>query len=120
MTNKVKLVSKLHREAMEYTDESFIARDLNEREEYLRLTRLAFEKESEAAGVLNDEDVEPTRSILHRSAATLAYRCEMYDDAKRLVHRALAGNPPSDIEYELNDLLHKVKLAQNSPALVEN
>jgi len=120
MTSKVQLVSELHKQAMEFTDESFIARGLNERVEYLRLTRLAFEKEEEAANLLYDEDVEPTRSILHRSAATLAFRCEMYSEAKRLVHRALAGNPPPDIEHELNDLLGKVKLAVAGIQLTEN
>lgn len=111
MSAKVQLVSQLHNKAMEYTDESFIARGLNERDEYLRLTKLAYEKEAEAANLLFDEDIEPTRSILHRSAATLAFRCEMYPEAKRLVHRALSGNPSADIELELNDLLGKVKLA---------
>ena len=120
MSTKVQLVSRLHKEAMEYTDESFIARGLNEREEYLRLTRLAYEKEKEAANLLIDEDVEPTRSILHRSAATLAFRCEMYPEAKRLVHRALSGSPPADLDLELNDLLGKVKLAVAGIDLTEN
>ena len=96
---------------MEYTDESFVARGLNERDEYLRLTRLAFEKESAAADLLANEKVEPSRAILHRSAATLAYRCEKHEEAKRLIHRALAGSPPRDIEVELNELLGKVNLA---------
>lgn len=120
MTSKVQLVSELHKQAMEFTDESFIARGLNEREEYFRLTRLAFEKEEEAANLLFDEDVEPTRSILHRSAATLAFRCEMYPEAKRLVHRALSGNPPAGVELELYDLLGKVKLAVAGIDLIEN
>ena len=120
MSTKVQLVTRFHKEAMEYTDESFIARGLNERAEYLRLTRIAYEKEKEAANLLFDEDVEPTRSILHRSAATLAFRCELYPEAKRLVHRALSGNPPADIEHELNDLLGKVKLAVAGIDLTEN
>lgn len=120
MTSKVRLVSQLHREAMEFTDESFIARGLDEYDEYIRLTKLAYAKEKEAADLLSDVDVEPTRSILHRSAATLAFRCEMYSEAKRLVHRALAGHPPSDIEYELNDLLGMVKIAVAGIHLLEN
>ena len=120
MTSKVRLVSQLHREAMEFTDESFIARGLDEYDDFIKFTKLAYAKEREAADLLADEDVEPTRSILHRSAATLAYRCEMYTEAKRLVYRALAGNPPSDIEYELNDLLGKVKIAVAGIHLFEN
>lgn len=108
MTNKVEAVSILHDQAMEYTDQSFRARRLQGREQYLYFTRLAFKKEAAAADLLVDEDIEPTRSILHRSAATLAWRCEMYEESKRLIYRGLAGNPPSDIENELHDLLEKV------------
>ena len=96
---------------MEFADESFVARLEKDRERYLHFTRLALEKEAAAADLMTDEDIEPTRSVLHRSAATLAYRCELYEEAKRLIYRALAGNAPADIEDELNDLLGNVKLA---------
>lgn len=111
MNDKVRTVSRLHKEAMEFTDRSFVARRRNDDEEFVRLSKLAYEKEKEAAQLLADEDIEPTRAILHRSAATLAFRCEMHQEAKRLIYKALAGNPPDDIEEELNDLLGKVKLA---------
>ncbi len=112
MNDKVQSVNRLHREAMEYTDRSFVARRYGNREEYLRLTKLALEKEAAAADLMVDKDIEPTRSILHRSAATLAWRCGEYDRAKRLAYRALAGNPPPDIEWELNDLLSTVRLEE--------
>ncbi len=111
MLLKVQTVSRLHKEAMDYTDRSFTARRLNDRNGFLYFSKLAYEKEKEAAQLLKDEDIEPTRSILYRSAATLAFRCEMHQEAKRLIYKALAGNPPDDIEEELNDLLGKVKLA---------
>ena len=97
MNLKVREVNRLHRKAMEFADESFVVRLEGNREQYLHLTRLAYEKEAAAADLMVDEDVEPTRSVLHRSAATLALRCEMYEEAKRLIYRALAGQPPSDI-----------------------
>ena len=112
MTTKAQHVNQLHREAMELADESFVARLEKDRKRYLHFTRLALEKEEAAAELMVDEDVEPTRSVLHRSAATLAWRCQEYDRAKRLAYRALAGNPPSDIEWELNDLLSTVKLEE--------
>ena len=111
MNDKVQSVSRLHKEAMDYTDRSFTARRLNDRSGFLHFSKLAYEKEKEAAQLLADEDIEPTRAILHRSAATLAFRCEMHQEAKQLIYQALAGNPPDDIEEELNDLLGKVKLA---------
>ena len=111
MNDKIQSVSRLHKEAMDYTDRSFTARRLNDRNGFLYFSKLAYEKEKEAAQLLKDEDIEPTRSILYRSAATLAFRCEMRQEAKRLIYQALAGNSPDDIEEELNDLLGKVKLA---------
>ena len=97
---------------MEFADESFVARLEKDRERYVHFTRLALEKEAAAADLMTDEDIEPTRSVLHRSAATLAWRCKEYERAKRLAYRALAGNPPSDIEWELNDLLGTVRLEE--------
>ena len=112
MTTKARRVNQLHHEAMEFADESFVARLEKDRARYLHFTRLALEKEVAAADLMVDEDVEPTRSVLHRSAATLAWRCEEYDRAKRLVYRALLGNPPREIEHELKELLGDIKLAE--------
>ncbi len=107
---------------MEYAGQSFVARRYGKRQEYLRFTKLAFEKETAAANLMVDEYIEPTRSVLYRSAATLAWRCEMYDEAKRLIYRALAGNSPPEIKYELNELLEKVEgaIATSEQACCQN
>ena len=112
MNKKAREVKRLHREAMEYADEAFVLQLEGNRKKYLHFTRLALEKEAAAADLMVDEDVEPTRSVLHRSAATLAWRCQEYERAKRLAYRALAGNPPSQIEWELQDLLSTVRLEE--------
>lgn len=121
MKDRVQAVNHHHRKAMEYVDQSFVARRYGEREKYLHYTRLAFEKEAAAADLMVDKlDIEPTRSVLHRSAATLAWRCEMYDEAKRLIYRAKSGYPPPYIDVELDDLLGKVQLALTGSHLSEN
>jgi len=115
MKHKAREVKRLHRKAMEYADEADILWMERDRDQFLRFTRLAYEKEVAAADLMEDEkDIEPTRSVLYRSAATLAHRCEMYDEAKQLIYRALSGNPPPDIECELNDLLGDVERAMQS------
>ena len=120
MTTKARRVNQLHHEAMEFADESFVARLEKDRERYLHFTRLALEKEAAAADLMVDEeDIEPTRSVLHRSAATLAWRCGRFDEAEKLIYRALAGNPRSDIEWELKDLLGTVNLAKEGIHLGE-
>ena len=99
---------------MEFADESFVARLEKDRDQFLHFTRLAFEKEAAAADLMVEEEVEPTRSVLHRSAATLAWRCGMYDEARRLIDRGLAGDAPPEIATELKDLLREVEAASGA------
>ena len=97
---------------MEFADEADVAKLLGETENFHRLTEQAFELEKAAADEMKDIHVEPSRGVLHRSAATLAWRCGRYDEAEKLIYRALAGNPRNDIEWELKDLLGTVNLAK--------
>lgn len=99
-------VEPLHREAMELVDQAVLARQSGDRTKALELVRAAFEKEKAAAEVVAYQfELEPTRSVLHRSAAALAIECNELRHAERLIGRALAGNPPKDIADELRDLL---------------
>jgi hypothetical protein len=59
--------------------------------------------------------LEPTHSVLHRSAAVLALECSELREAERLIGRALAGNPPVDIANELRDLLLEEVYPQRQP-----
>lgn len=56
---------------------------------------------------------EPTRSVLHRSVATLALDCGEYREAERLVAAALAGSPPEQIANELREVLDALYKAWN-------
>ena len=69
----------------------------------------AFELERQAALMVAPQmDAEPTRSILHRSAASLALDCGLIREAEILICEALRGNPPEGIAGELRDLLEQV------------
>jgi Flp pilus assembly protein TadD len=69
----------------------------------------AFEQERHAAELsATDLTFEPTRSVLHRSAASLAIECGQLREAERLIATALSGNPPDAIAEELRDLLEQV------------
>jgi len=99
-------VETLHREAMELVDQAVLARQRGDTIAKTTFTKAAFAQERAAADlVANLFDLEPTRSILHRSAAVLAVECSELREAERLIGRALAGNPPDDIANELRDLL---------------
>ena len=53
--------------------------------------------------------LEPTRSVLYRSAASLAVDCQDYAEARRLIDKGLSGEPPEDIRQELLDLLTRIE-----------
>jgi hypothetical protein len=98
-------VTSAHREAMRLAEAAFLARRRGEVEEAMRLTERAFERERAAADAVADRhDLEPTRSVLHRSAASLALQCKRFREAERLVARALLGEPPPAIADELRSL----------------
>jgi len=105
-SQKMQNVETLHRAAMEFVDQAVLARQEGDVARVAELAQAAFGKERAAADLVADRlDLEPTRSVLHRSAATLAVECGQLRDAERLIGRALAGNPPDDIANELRDLL---------------
>lgn len=68
---------------------------------------LSYERRA-AAAVAPELEAEPTRSVLHRSAASLAVQCGEYREAERLIAVALSGNPPVEIAEELRDLWQQV------------
>lgn len=102
----------LHREAMALAHDAFSAQREGNFQQYLTLSRQAFEKEKAAAWLLFDKfDAEPTRSVLFRSAAQLAFNCGLMRDTEQLVAAALVGNPPAEIMRELRELSKSVLTA---------
>lgn len=70
------------------------------------LLKQALEHEERAARTVPyKEGSEPTRSILFRSAATLAYRLGDMDKAAELTMDGLSGWPPPQIKEQLEQVL---------------
>ena len=66
-------IKQLHRKAMDFADQAAAERRRGSHDHALELTRQAFKLESDAAREIEDQlEFEPTRSVLHRSAASLA------------------------------------------------
>ncbi len=99
-------IKALHRRAMEQTDLALAARLRGEPDQASLLLR-AYELESKAA-LLADGQPEPTRSVLLRSAASLALDCNLIAESEKLICTALAGAPPPEIADELRDLYEQV------------
>lgn len=108
-------INDLHEQAMEFSDQAFFAKREGDLVSAKKFSCQGLELETQAAEILKDDlDEEPSRSVLYRSAASMAMSCEEYRQAEKLIATALAGNPPEDIAEELRDLLEQVNFKQKS------
>jgi len=90
---------------MEEADRAMLYQRLGNTPMALKHYSNAYKLESEAAyALITEYELEPTRSILFRSAATLALRAGLIPEAGRLACAGLAGNPPDEIATELRDV----------------
>ena len=104
-------IQELHKQAMDLAEMAQVAKLKNNSDLASQLSRQAFEKERLAAELItNDLAAEPTRSILYRSAATLAIDCGEIHSAEHLIAVALSGNPPNEIAEELKDLFVQINI----------
>jgi hypothetical protein len=94
-------------QALELAEQAFIARRRYDQNSARSLARRAYLLGKQAS------QTEPTRSVLHRSAATLALDCGEHREAERLVAAALSGSRPEPIANELAELLDAVYKAWN-------
>jgi type II secretory pathway component PulM len=108
-------VQELHRQAMDLAEQADLTNLRGDVAQAKEILQQALDLEAEAAGMVADDlSAEPTRSVLHRSAATLAIECSELQQAEKLIAVALAGSPPSVLEAELKDLLMQINLHHGS------
>jgi hypothetical protein len=105
-----KSASKMwHDKAMNLSQDALVLQ-LTGQTGYIDMYAEAFEYEQQAAMFyLNALDKEPTRSVLFRSAASLAIQCHKFSEAERLIAIGLSGNPPKMIVTELKALQEQIK-----------
>lgn len=96
-----------HHLAMDLVEAAMLERTRGNNTETVRLYAEALELELTAIAQL-PEPVEPTHSVLHRSAGWMAFNCGQYRKAKQLATFALAQEPPPEIADELRELLKEV------------
>jgi hypothetical protein len=109
-------VNELHDAAMNEAEYGFLARRKGSESEARMHFEKAYELEAQAAHLTSDPALEPTRSVLHRSAASLAFNCGKMREAEKLIAVALAGDPPEAIARELRELMRQVVDALLEPA----
>lgn len=96
----------IHNEAMDYAEFALSAKRRGDSVEADRLFAQALELERKAIDLL-PERVEPEYSILHRSAATLALDCGRFRLAEQIAAKALAGNPPEHVVWQLRSVMER-------------
>ncbi len=99
-----------HDKAMNLSQDALVLQ-LGGQKGFVELYAQAFEYEQQAAMQFFDAlDKEPTRSVLFRSAASLAIKCNQFSEAERLIEIGLSGNPPKMIATELKALQEQIKM----------
>ncbi|MCF8124485.1 MAG: hypothetical protein K9K34_18945 [Desulfarculaceae bacterium] len=107
-------IEKYHNQAMDLAEEAFLAQRRGEQKLSAKLFNEALVLEQKAAEHLKiDQNNEPSRSILYRSAASLAYNASSYDLAERLIAQGLSGFPPPEIKEELKNLYEDVNFLRH-------
>lgn len=96
-------LDKLHDQAMEAAFLADLERRKGNEEQAEELFRKALDLERKAIAEMTNP-VEPTWSILHRSAGWLALDCKQPRLAEQLACTALTGDPSPEIAEELRDL----------------
>ncbi len=94
---------------MFFAQDALVAKHRGDTQNALSLYKNAFDIEHEVAMSLVNSDNEPIRSVMFRSAASLALNCGLDRDAEIMISYGLIGQPPTDIHQELLQLLDDVK-----------
>lgn len=100
-------VRELHQQAMAMAlaGDAYVYREQGDLAKAIELDARALPIEISAAEMVSLElENEPTRGILYRSAASLAYLAGELEEAERLIECALAGWPTERTCGELEDL----------------
>ena len=105
-------VNDLHNKAMDLAELALVERLRGNADGEADFVRQALKLELAAIQELKDP-IEPTFSVLHRSAGTLALRCNEHRLAERLAAKALAQEPPNEIAEELRDLVEQVNFQRH-------
>jgi hypothetical protein len=102
---------ELHERAMKLFEASVIARYSEDEGRVRSLLAQAMKLECAAADtVAEDRALEPTRSLLHRSAASIALQNFDTATARRYVNAGLEGDPPDEIKSELEKLSDQITI----------
>ena len=107
--------SNSHNLAMDLVESAVLERMRGNGERTLQLYAQALELEMTAIQEFEQSNgqMEPTWSVLHRSAGWMALNSNQFRLAEQIAAGALAGNPHPEIAEELRDLLEEVNAGRH-------
>ena len=115
-------VTELHHQAMDLVDRAMEEQRAGNRDEATKLFGQASEIELAAIDAL-DEKIEPSFSVLHRSAASMAMSANRFSQAELILTKALSHDPHPEIADEMRELLEQIyfgwNLERNNLALAD-
>jgi len=107
-------IETLHNQAMDLAEKAVILRIRKKTDESIKAFNSAFQLETQAAMQLKDSfDFEPSRSVMFRSAASLALNARLYREAEKMIAIGLSGNPPDPIADELRNLYENINFEKH-------
>lgn len=111
-------INELHEHAMDLAQKAFLAKVQKDFYTFRILSSEAYELERKAAEKFNaeckdDVNCEPSRSILFKSAAFLAFHSGKYLESKKMIYETMIGDPDDVIREEMKDLANLVEIELN-------
>lgn len=98
-------INQFHNRAMDLAENAFLAQQKGDTNAFIQLSKEAFLSEKAAAMLLlNQADSEPSRSILFKSAAFLAFDAQEYQECRDMITYTLLGKPDAIIKVEMTQL----------------
>ena len=105
-------INDFHHKAVDLSAFALMEQMRGNAERSAELFEQALENELAAIEELK-EPVEPTYSVLHRSAGWMAFHCRKFRIAEKLAARALSHDPHPEIAEELRDLLEQINFGRH-------
>jgi hypothetical protein len=110
----MKEINILHNQAMDLAEKAIFLKRSQKFDESVEAFNAAFSLEMQAAMQIQEKyDFEPSRSIMFRSAASLALNAGLFREAEKMIAIGLSGNPPEPIADELRDLYEDINFGRH-------
>jgi hypothetical protein len=114
-------IEQLHNQAMNLAENAFLAQQKGDTNTFVQLSKEAFLLEKAAAMLLqNKSEAEPSRSILFKSAAFLAFDAQEFQECRNMITYTLLGKPDALIKAEMNQLFDETTaVLKKTPSKLE-